>query len=104
MHTDIGVIRGRCWDCNYLLYGLQENRCPECGRKFDPNDNATFNTGLPLSSTSKKLLKPVRWLRPLSTSGCIVLLFASALWCGSFSALAMLSLLWCVLAIVYFVR
>jgi hypothetical protein len=26
-----------CAGCGYLLYGLPEPRCPECGRAFDPN-------------------------------------------------------------------
>src|ERR1051325_7302387 len=26
-----------CVNCGYLLYGLKENRCPECGASFDPN-------------------------------------------------------------------
>ena len=26
----------RCIDCGYTLDHLPENRCPECGRKFDP--------------------------------------------------------------------
>lgn len=31
----------RCLDCHYLLRDLTEPRCPECGRRFDPNDPAT---------------------------------------------------------------
>jgi hypothetical protein len=27
---------GRCGNCGYLLYGLPEPRCPECGEPFDP--------------------------------------------------------------------
>jgi hypothetical protein len=26
----------RCFACGYLLIGLPRNRCPECGREFDP--------------------------------------------------------------------
>ncbi|MBN1343713.1 MAG: hypothetical protein JXQ73_13580 [Phycisphaerae bacterium] len=26
----------RCAECGYLLFGLNEPRCPECGRPFDP--------------------------------------------------------------------
>jgi hypothetical protein len=32
----------RCLDCGYDLRGLPENRCPECGRAFDPHDSTTF--------------------------------------------------------------
>lgn len=28
--------RTYCRQCGYLLYGLREKRCPECGRAFDP--------------------------------------------------------------------
>jgi len=29
---------GRCGECGYLLAGLPEPRCPECGTRFDPRD------------------------------------------------------------------
>ena len=32
----------RCLDCHYSLENLTENRCPECGRPFDPTDPTTF--------------------------------------------------------------
>ena len=31
-----------CLGCGYDLRGLPEDRCPECGRVFDPGDSATF--------------------------------------------------------------
>lgn len=31
-----------CPGCSYRLDGLLENRCPECGRPFDPTDPGTF--------------------------------------------------------------
>ncbi len=27
----------RCYFCGYTVEGLRENRCPECGRRFDPD-------------------------------------------------------------------
>jgi hypothetical protein len=33
----------RCLGCGYILDGLPENRCPECGREFDPNDGQTYH-------------------------------------------------------------
>ncbi|MBK8268298.1 MAG: hypothetical protein IPK83_08335 [Planctomycetes bacterium] len=30
--------RGRCRSCDYLLKGLAEPRCPECGTDFDPTE------------------------------------------------------------------
>jgi len=32
----------RCLDCDYQLVRLTQNRCPECGREFDPRDPNTF--------------------------------------------------------------
>lgn len=34
----------RCVGCGYILEGLPENRCPECGRRFDPQDQRTYCT------------------------------------------------------------
>ena len=31
-----------CLKCSYVLDGLPEQRCPECGREFDRNDASTF--------------------------------------------------------------
>lgn len=33
----------RCLECDYILDGLPENRCPECGAHFDPSDSWTFS-------------------------------------------------------------
>jgi hypothetical protein len=35
-----------CLGCGYDLRGLPENRCPECGRAFDPVDPTTFAAGM----------------------------------------------------------
>jgi hypothetical protein len=35
-----------CLGCGYLLYGLPEPRCPECGRAFDPATFAGSAAGL----------------------------------------------------------
>lgn len=32
-----------CLTCSYVLYGLPEERCPECGRAFDSHDPTTFS-------------------------------------------------------------
>jgi rubredoxin len=31
----------QCEMCGYLLFGLSENRCPECGHPFDPDKKDT---------------------------------------------------------------
>lgn len=45
-----------CKTCGYCLYGLPENRCPECGRPFDPADPGTFRTR-PLRATRRWALR-----------------------------------------------
>lgn len=34
----------RCLACGYALRGLSENRCPECGKEFDPQNALTMST------------------------------------------------------------
>lgn len=34
----------RCLDCGYVLSGLPEQRCPECGREFDWENPKTYST------------------------------------------------------------
>ena len=35
----------QCLGCSYILDRLEEQRCPECGRPFDPADLRTFKIG-----------------------------------------------------------
>jgi hypothetical protein len=55
-----------CRKCDYSLVGLSANRCPECGRPFDPADPRTF-----LSHPRSWLLR--RWGRRI---GCVLLCLA----------------------------
>jgi hypothetical protein len=41
--TDIAPTRF-CLDCRYVLNALPEDRCPECGRPFDPQVPSTYAT------------------------------------------------------------
>ena len=34
-----------CLGCGYILDGLPENRCPECGQPFSPDNPDTFSGG-----------------------------------------------------------
>lgn len=34
----IDAVASWCLGCDYPLNGLTENRCPECGREFNPRD------------------------------------------------------------------
>jgi len=36
----------RCRQCGYILDWLETNRCPECFRRFDPNDSETYGPPL----------------------------------------------------------
>lgn len=49
---------GLCWNCNYDLRGLSENRCPECGKPFNPADPATMNMGRPIGRYAGFLFQP----------------------------------------------
>jgi hypothetical protein len=48
-----------CLDCNYSLHGLMTDRCPECGRAFDPGDASSFNAGRRLTWLDRNLLAPL---------------------------------------------
>ena len=59
-------VDAKCIGCGYALRGLIEARCPECGRKFNRDDAATFNSGRHHGRLAGWLLQPTRWLAPLS--------------------------------------
>jgi hypothetical protein len=48
---------GYCIDCNYPLQGLTSNRCPECGRAFDPADPKSISAR-PVGPLARFLLRP----------------------------------------------
>src|ERR1035441_10641934 len=50
-----------CIGCGYMLRQLPSNRCPECGRAFDPADPRTMSIGRPLRWWQRKLLRPIGW-------------------------------------------
>jgi hypothetical protein len=47
-----------CLGCNYPLRGLLGNRCPECGRPFDPDDPWTMNVGRPMPPLVRRFIAP----------------------------------------------
>jgi hypothetical protein len=47
MDTLAGTEPPRCLRCNYVLAGLPEPRCPECGLDFNPSDPTTYTTKPP---------------------------------------------------------
>ncbi len=47
-----------CIDCGYLLVKLPTQRCPKCGRWFDPSDDSTFRTAKKQSIWRKRPSPP----------------------------------------------
>jgi hypothetical protein len=48
-----------CRYCDYILDGLPSNRCPECGRNFDPDDPRTYRLRTPQSLRRRLVLAPL---------------------------------------------
>jgi len=70
-----------CAICGYQLQGLRENRCPECGQAFDPNDLTRLPEPITIGQVIKHLLIPpaLFWgamllLVVLGPAGAIVLI------------------------------
>ncbi len=51
----------KCLGCAYILDHLPENRCPECGRAFDPNDPLTFTSGDPSLALARSGTSLLTW-------------------------------------------
>ena len=52
----------RCLSCHYDLRNLSEDRCPECGRAFDPSDSATYTTADADTPPHSEDWRAVLWL------------------------------------------
>jgi len=61
-------LEARCLTCGYLLRGLPEPVCPECGRRFDPLAPSTFDTKPPEQRRRR------RWVKRGGALLCIALL------------------------------
>src|SRR5262245_28900547 len=64
---DTRAIDAVCLGCGYPLRGLERNRCPECGRSFNPEDPLTMNLGLSMGNLARRCLKPAGALLKTST-------------------------------------
>ncbi|MDG2020403.1 MAG: hypothetical protein P8J59_00480 [Phycisphaerales bacterium] len=62
-----------CRDCQYDLSGLKAGPCPECGRRFDPADPASFAAESGFEH---------RWRQVKIGATLAVLLAALVVWCG----------------------
>lgn len=60
-----------CRKCDYQLTGLSENRCPECGRPFDPGKPGTY-----YHTRYHRILR--RWFRRLAYLTLLVALLLAA--------------------------
>jgi hypothetical protein len=73
MSTTVAAPTMYCLGCGYVLDGLPGNRCPECGREFDPSIAKTFGPRPPLHPVKVLLLKPIGWPTFLLAGGASVM-------------------------------
>ena len=69
-----------CMGCHYPLDGLQEHRCPECGRPFNPAQPISFYRPRQLTGPPVRIwhlrdrLRMLAWLVGLAVAGVVVFL------------------------------
>ncbi len=68
----------RCLHCNYLLKGLPENKCPECGHTFDPANTDSFRIDAKRRRLVRLALPPGPLHTRLSLIVAFLLLFESS--------------------------
>jgi hypothetical protein len=64
-----------CLGCSYALVGLEESRCPECGRVFDPADLTTYSA----KPDGGKRARDAKWVERVLISAGLVPLCANAM-------------------------
>ena len=78
VHTPVSMPESAfCRSCGYDLHGLDEPRCPECGRAFDPHDPRSYNR----SRTAERRLRNLiaMYVGPLAISFLFGMLMNGAL-------------------------
>ncbi|MBI5863031.1 MAG: hypothetical protein HZB38_00690 [Planctomycetes bacterium] len=94
-----------CRGCGYALRGLPSNRCPECGREFDPRDPATMLLGRRVGRLETFFSRPPRlWLNGPAALAGVSLIVATSGPGGYFGLLILTIYLGMFLAVVWGLR
>jgi hypothetical protein len=95
-----------CLTCHYPLRELTVNRCPECGREFDPDDPATMYLGRGVPGRIFRfLMRPPGWQMHAAVAIAAALLLISGSVPGTFGdLLATGAFCGTVLAVLWFIR
>ena len=67
-----------CLNCRYLLRGLENPVCPECGRRFDPEDRATYTDQNHRGTFFRWSHPPRHWLRYAMMVGTVAILIMAS--------------------------
>lgn len=78
--TEVAGAAGLCLGCGYRLRDLERNRCPECGRPFDPNDPWTMNMGERAPHLLRTLIGPMDNRLPKMVTGASFCILYGAAW------------------------
>ena len=77
----------RCVRCGYLLRGLPDPVCPECGHPFDPRDATTYK----LNDGGRRAFRtPQLWLALFVLVGIVLLVPSLMCMCGYFDGVGLL--------------
>lgn len=98
IENTIDPVTSWCLECDYSLAGLTENRCPECGRVFDPADPDTMRTAQTPGKIARWLMQPPKWPSHVAAGVAAVVLLASTMAPGGYTPLTSISVaVWLVL-------
>src|SRR4029453_328449 len=87
------------------LQGLAENRCPECGRQFDPADRSTMALQRRIPARFARYLSlPGRWFHRLVLATAICWLVVMVPPGGMFPFDVLLFFCWVLLGLIWLVR
>ena len=94
-----------CLGCDYGLKGLPENRCPECGREFDPENPATFEHTSTGANITRFLSKPPGWPINIAAILATILGVEGNLYPGGVSSVqACINLAWVGISMIFVFR